>query len=55
MKKKRVSLTLSEDLLEEIDKQRGLIKRSTFIEQKLREAMATTKEGSRKIEQFAKA
>jgi len=39
MEKKKVSLTLSEDLLEEIDKQRGLIKRSTFIEQKLRKVI----------------
>ena len=45
MKKRKVSLTLSEDLLEEIDKQRGLIKRSTFIEQKLREVI-------RKVENF---
>ena len=39
MKKKKVSLTLGEDLLEEIDRQRGIAKRSTFIEQKLRKVI----------------
>ena len=36
MKKTKLSITLSEDLLSDIDKQRGLAPRSTYIEHLLK-------------------
>lgn len=39
MTKKVVSIGIEENLLKKIDRERGLIKRSTYIEQILREAL----------------
>lgn len=38
-RKQRVSFSLSEELLEEIEDRRGLVKKSTFVEQQLRKAL----------------
>jgi metal-responsive CopG/Arc/MetJ family transcriptional regulator len=37
-KKERITITICENLLKEIEKERGLIPRSTFIELKLKNA-----------------
>jgi metal-responsive CopG/Arc/MetJ family transcriptional regulator len=37
--KKQLSITIDSELIEEIDKKRGMIKRSTFIEELIRRAL----------------
>jgi metal-responsive CopG/Arc/MetJ family transcriptional regulator len=41
--KQKVSLTLDEEIIKEIDKKRGLIPRSTFVEQLLKKVLEVVK------------
>jgi metal-responsive CopG/Arc/MetJ family transcriptional regulator len=45
-RKSRISISLSDEVVEEVERRRGLVKRSTFYESLIRKALDLEPEGS---------